>query len=98
MSQTLTVEISEQAFVAIKQQAEESGVAPAYLAALMLEQNLTNASNSTTKSTESVAVQADFEQYFGSLPVEQSLGADNESIDADLAKEYSGGLDISTCF
>ncbi|MEL7225872.1 MAG: hypothetical protein AAF810_00400 [Cyanobacteria bacterium P01_D01_bin.36] len=92
MSQTLTLEISEQAFIAIKKEAEATGVAPAHLAALMLEQKVTNVSNSAENSSKSAAAKK-FESHFGSLSIAQAMNVDNESIDTDLAMEYAGGLE-----
>jgi hypothetical protein len=89
MSQSLTLEISEQVFVAIQQQAQAIGVSPAQLAAILLERQFPQAFKLLLNETEKNAARIRFERHFGGLEIEGSTDLNNESIDADLAKEYA---------
>ena len=57
MSQSLTVELSDEVYAALRRQAQ--------------------------------AAKERFEQHFGEVNLGHPTGADHESIDADLAREYS---------
>lgn len=89
MSQSLTLELSEQVFVAIQQQAQAIGVSPAQLAATLLEQQFPQAFKLFLDEAEKSAARARFERHFGTLEVGDFTDLDNESIDADLAREYA---------
>lgn len=92
MSQILTLEISEQIFAAIQRQAAAIGVAPEHLAATLIEQQLAQGSESSEFSVDEAnreAAQVRFERHFGTLSLDKVTTLDNESIDADLAKEYA---------
>jgi hypothetical protein len=92
MRYTLTLELSDRAFSAIQQQAESEGVAPESLAAVFLEQRFNQMLKHLQPDGESQAASSKFEQHFGTLSLEQTIdidiNTDNESIDADLAREY----------
>jgi hypothetical protein len=53
------------------------------------EQYRTGARNGS-KDASPESARERFERHFGSLDLGRSTGADNESIDADLAREYGG--------
>lgn len=89
MSQNLTLEISEQVFVAIQRQAQAIGVSPAQLAATLLERQFPQAFTLLLDEAEKNAAQTRFERHFGTLELEGSTDLNNESIDADLAIEYA---------
>lgn len=89
MSQPLTLELSEQAFKAIQQQAADAGVPPARLAATLIEQRLLNNSALSDDSPEAEAARERFESHFGTLSVEGGTSINNEDIDADLLREYA---------
>ena len=65
MSQTLTLELSDEVYTAVERQAQAAGRSPARVAAASLE------------------------RHFGEISLGYATGADNESIDADLSREYS---------
>lgn len=88
MSQILTLELSEQVFTSIQLQAEAIGISPAQLAATLLERQFTQAFKLLVNEDERNAAQARFERHFGTLELGSSTDLDNESIDADLAREY----------
>jgi hypothetical protein len=89
MSQNLTLELSEQVFAAIQRQAQAIGISPAQLAAILLERQFPQAFKLLLDASEQNVAQAKFERHFGTLEVGGSTGLDNESIDADLAREYA---------
>lgn len=89
MSQILTLEISEQVFAAIQQQAAVTGVAPERLAALWIEQRFTQAPELPVDEAKKEIARTRFERHFGTLSRDSETSLDNESIDADLAKEYA---------
>ena len=94
MSQTLTLELSDAVYTAIQRQAESAGTSPAHWLATTLEQQYgprhawQNARQPRTVA-EQHAARVRFEQHFGEVNVPDATGADNEQIDADLAREYS---------
>ncbi len=89
MSQSLTLELSEQVFVAIQRQAQAIGMSPAQLAATLLEQQFPQAFKLLLDEAEKNAVRARFERHLGTLALDDSTDLDNESIDADLVREYA---------
>jgi hypothetical protein len=88
MSQSLTLEISEQVFMAIQQQAQAIEIPPAQLAATLLERQFPQAFKLLLDETEKNATRTKFERHFGTLELEDP-DLNNESIDADLAREYA---------
>lgn len=88
MSQSLTLELSEQVFAMIQQQAQAVGISPAQLAATLLEQQFPHF-KLLLDDAEKNAARARFERHFGTLELNDPTDLDNESIDADLAKEYA---------
>jgi len=89
MSQSLTLELSEQVFVAIQRQAQAIGISPAQLAATLLERQFPQLLKLLLDEAEQNAARARFEHHFGTLELGGSTDLDNESIDADLAREYA---------
>jgi hypothetical protein len=88
MSQILTLEISEQVFVAIQRQAAAIGIAPERLAARLIEQRFSQISELPVAEADREVARARFERHFGALSLDNATSLDNESIDADLAREY----------
>jgi hypothetical protein len=89
MSQTLTLELNEHVFAAIQLQAQTIGISPAQLAATLLEQQFTPAFKLRLDEAEKTMARVKFERHFGTLEVDMFTDLDNESIDADLAREYA---------
>ena len=83
MSQILTVQVSDQTFAAIQTEAKTSGVSPPEVAAAALERQFRNGAVLTEEQIRAASER--FERHFGEVAV--GSGADNESIDADLARE-----------
>jgi hypothetical protein len=88
MSQILTLELSDKIAIAIQQQANNVGISPESLATALLEQHFSQVLPVSTDAQKELA-QAKFERHFGTLNIHNSTNIDNESIDADLAKEYA---------
>jgi hypothetical protein len=88
MSQSLTLELSEQVFVAIQRQAQAVGISPAQLVTTLLEQQFPQAFKLPLDEAENNSARSRFENHFGTLKLDNSTDLDNESIDADLAREY----------
>jgi hypothetical protein len=94
MGQTLTLELSDEAYNAIRRQAEATGISPAQVAATSLEQQFGGPNGSPTGNVlrtedEKRAARERFAKHFGAVNLGYPTGADNESIDADLAREYA---------
>ncbi|MBD2569956.1 hypothetical protein [Anabaena lutea] len=88
MSQILTLELSDKIAIAIQQQANNVGISPESLATALLEQHFSQVLPVSTDVQKELA-QAKFEHHFGTLNIYSSTNIDNESIDADLAREYA---------
>jgi hypothetical protein len=94
MSHPLTVELSDAAYAALQLHAQAAAQSPAELAAAALEQRFgapgaTHVSGRPTMEAEKQAARERFERHFGAVNLGQATGADNEGIDADLARAYA---------
>ncbi|MGC1247631.1 MAG: hypothetical protein WA865_15555 [Spirulinaceae cyanobacterium] len=83
----LTLELSDQVFAAIMQQAQAVGVSPERLATTLLEKEFSQAFKLFKSEAEKGAARARFEAHFGTLESSDLMSLDNESIEADLARE-----------
>ena len=86
MSQILTLELSDNTFAAIQQQAKAVGTSPADLVKEILEKQYRFTSLS---EEERQKVRVRFENHFGAVDLGHPTGADNEGIDEDLARAYA---------
>jgi hypothetical protein len=89
MNQSLTLELSEQVFVAIQQQAQLTGISPSQLAATLLERQFPGTLKPLLDDVEQEMERSRFERHFGALGLGNPMDLDNESVDADLAREYA---------
>lgn len=94
MSHTLTLELSDQAFNVIQQQAETEGIDPERLVTAFLEQRFGEMFKLLIPEVETQVARLRFEQHFGTLSIEQAIDLDNDSIDADLAREYASTHEV----
>jgi hypothetical protein len=85
MSQTLVVQLSEEAYGALRREAESKGTSPEEVAAALVECQL--AARSLRAEADRQAARERFERHFGELDMGCPTGLDNDRIDADLAKE-----------
>ena len=93
MSQTLILELSDEVYTTIQRQAESAGISPAHWLATTLEQqygprHAWQSARRSRTAAEQHAARVRFEQHFGEVDCPGAVGADNEQIDADLAREY----------
>jgi hypothetical protein len=96
MSQALQIQLSDAAFAALQRTAHASAKSPEELAAAALEQQFGNAGGPAAQAPLSPDVQAlearqRFERHFGAIHLGYPTGADNQGIDADLARAYADG-------
>jgi hypothetical protein len=95
MSQVLPIEIHDELYAAIELQALRLGTTPATLAAETLAARFEtsslslDANPSTPEQTHETSRQR-FEDHFGSVNLGAPTNMNNDAIDADLAREYSG--------
>jgi hypothetical protein len=94
MSQTLILELSDEVYTMIQRQAEVAGTSPAHWLTKTLEQQYIRGhawKSALMQRTagEQQAARARFERHFGEVDLGNATGADNEQIDADLAREYA---------
>lgn len=75
MSQTLTLELPDEVYEAVKRVAEVTGKTPAEWITINICQRLTVRDERLRR-------------HFGAVNLGYPTGVDNESIDADLAREY----------
>lgn len=93
MSQSLTLELSDQVFVAIEQQAQLTGISPSQLITMLLERQFSSAFKLPWVEAEKNTERSIFEYHFGKLKLQYPTNLDNESIDIDLAQEYANSHD-----
>ena len=86
--QTLTVVLRDETYAALGRQARASGASPAHVAAASLEQQF-KGTVSPRADAEKQAARERFERHFGEVDLGHATGSDNETIDADLAREYA---------
>lgn len=90
MSQIVTVQIRDELYTALRQQAETAGVSVSEWIAVALEQTVAPADYCTDAGKE--AARQRFRRHAGAIDLGYPIGADNQSIDADLIRAYSDGL------
>ena len=87
MSQNLNLELSDEAYAALRRRAQATGTSPAQLAAAALERQLSVCDMPRTDADKQAARER-FERHMGEINLGDATGADNDRIDADLAAEY----------
>ena len=88
MSRILTLEVSDEIYTLLQRQAQAAGTSPAEVIMGALERQYAWVRSAQTEVDNQVA-RTRFERHFGALDIGRATGADNDSIDADLAGEYS---------
>lgn len=89
MSQTLRIKLSDRLYAAIRRKAETDGTSPARWVTRVLEHRLGASAVEGSPETTEEAARKRFERHFGAVDLGHATGADNEQIDADLAKAYA---------
>lgn len=89
MSKVLTLELSDEVYTALQQQANAVGLSVAELvgASLNRQYSLSVSPKSSTEEARQRLL-----GYAGAISLGYATGTDNESIDADLAKAYDNDL------
>jgi hypothetical protein len=85
MSDPLIVHVSDDVLAAMRREAEAVGETPEGLASRALEQRFMLYAAPAPAGAEG---DDPFERMFGCVDLGHPTGSDNESIDADLAREY----------
>lgn len=90
MSQVVSLELRDEVYTALRQQAESVGISLSELILIALERQsgLTLTYQHKTEAEKKTA-RARFERHFGTLNLEHPTDLDNENIDADLMREYA---------
>jgi len=87
MSQNLNLELSDEVYQTLKQQAENAGLSLQEWIVFSLTKQSHNQEDRTVAEKE--AVRDRFRRHAGAINLGYPTGADNESIDADLARAYN---------
>ena len=85
MATNLSIQLSEQAFASLANDASALGRTPGELAASVVE-NIYAGGRSNLPDAD--AARARFERCFGSVDLGRPVGITNQVIDADLARDY----------
>ena len=88
MSQVVSLELRDEVYTALRQQAESFGISLSELILIALERQSSLLTPHKTEAEKKTA-RARFERHFGTLKLEHPTALDNESIDADLVREYA---------
>jgi hypothetical protein len=90
MSQSLTLEISDEVYATLKQQAEVAGLSlTEWIVASLVQQSISISKLDLQTQVDKEAARQRFRRHAGSINLGYATGADNESIEADLARAYS---------
>ena len=87
MSQSLNLELSDEVYQILKQQAENAGLSVQEWIVFSLIKQSDNKVDRTVAEKE--VVRDRFRRHAGAINLGYPTGADNESIDADLARAYN---------
>lgn len=89
MSQQLTLELSDEVYLALERQASAVGLSVAEWIVASLSQQNTLSLQALKTEAQRKAARLRFQSHAGAISLGYATGADNESIDADLAKAYA---------
>jgi hypothetical protein len=92
MSQVLTLEINDDLYADLRQQAEKSGMTMTEWAINSLREYKQLNNIKTLSETEKELARIRFRTHAGAINLGLATGADNDSIDADLPKVYDNEL------
>lgn len=92
MGKTVTLEIPDEIYAALEQMAAKSGEPVESLAVEWLARRLPRPRRKLSEA-EAKAAWERLERHFGAIDSGDPHSADNERIDADLARAYSEGME-----
>lgn len=92
MEHKLTITLPDEVYQPLIETARELGQTPEELAAKQVRQSNLRPRHKLSEA-ETQAARARFERHFGAVASGDPRSADNDRIDADLAREYARGLD-----
>jgi hypothetical protein len=94
MSQTLTLELSDDVYAILKQQADEAGMpVNEWILTYLVQYSESNNHLESKTSAEQQEVRQRFRRHAGSISLGYATGTNNEQIDADLARAYTHDSD-----
>lgn len=91
MSQVVSLELRDEVYTALRQQAESVGISLSELMLIALERQSGLTYQQKTE-TEKEAARQRFRRHAGTIDLGYPTGIDNASIDADLIRAYSGDI------
>ncbi|NJP08613.1 MAG: hypothetical protein HC866_03345 [Leptolyngbyaceae cyanobacterium RU_5_1] len=91
MSQIVTLELPDEVYAVLRQQAESVGISLSEWIAVALERQSGLLSQSKTEAEKEAARQR-FRRHAGAIDLGYPTGVDNENIDTDLIRAYSEDL------
>ncbi len=96
MSHSLSIRLNDDVFHTLQQQAVAAGTSPEELAAASLQREY-RAIRGERSEGDLQAARERFERHFGEVGLDTPSGSDNESIDADLARQYADTHEAERC-
>lgn len=92
MSESLNLNLSDDAYDALRRQADAAGTTPSELAARTIEDTFAgspNAKEAVAGYPDEEAARQRFERHFGSVDLGDPTDMENAAIDADLVNQYA---------
>jgi hypothetical protein len=90
VSQVVTLELSDEVYTALMEQATNAGVSISEWLAVALEKQSGLLKKQQTDTSEEARQR--FRRHAGAIDLGYPTGANNDSIDNDLVRAYNGGL------
>jgi hypothetical protein len=91
VSQVITLELRDEVYSALQRQAASLGIPVSEWITIALDQHSGLPKQDITDAEKQAARQR-FQRHAGAIDLGYPTGADNDSIDADLLKAYSGDV------
>lgn len=92
MNQVVTLELRDEVYAALSQQAESVGIQLSEWISIALERQSGLLTQYKTEAEKELARQR-FRRHAGAIDLGHPTGTDNTSIDADLIRAYGGDVD-----
>ena len=85
MSSNLAIQLNDNTFAILSEQALAAGKTPEELAASVVESVY---AGSRSNVVDAATARTEFQRCFGAIDLGHPVGVENEAIDADLARQY----------